>query len=184
MIGRLIPFVLILIAAGLFFGYVNPTYTGEIASLKTEIAGYDSALSAANDFTKKEDQLEAERGAISPEDQDRVETFLPDGVDNVQLILDLNSLASRSGLVLSNFDAKEAVGSQASANGSIPLASESNVDSLDLTVSGIGSYQAFKTFLTGAERSLRPLDLTSLSLEATPTGAYDYDMTFRIYWLR
>lgn len=182
MISRLLPFVLILIAIGLFFGYVDPTYTGAVASLKTEIASYDAALAAAQNFSDKEAQLAQQRANINPADEARVETFLPDGVDNVQLILDLNSLASRSGLTLSNFDTQDVSG-QSNSN-QLPLASENPVESLNLSVSGVGNYKAFKTFLTGAELSLRPMDLTNLTVEVTPSGVYNYGMTFRIYWLR
>lgn len=182
MIARLLPIVLILIAAGLFFGYVNPTYTGQIASLKGEIASYDAALAAAQSFSDKEAQLAQERSAIPAEDEARVEAFLPDGVDNVQLILDLNALAARSGLTLANFDTEDVSGR--SGGNQLPLTSEGPVESLNLTVSGVGSYKAFKTFLMGAERSLRPMDLVDLTVDDSPTGVYNYDMTFRIYWLR
>ncbi len=182
MISRIIPIVLILIAIGLFFGYVNPTYTQSILPLRAEIAGYDSALAAAKEFTAKESELEAQKAALNPEEENRIETFLPDDVDNVQLILDLNALASRSGISLSNFDTKEVTPSQGGDH--LPLSSDSPVDSLDITVSGIGTYQSFKTFLMAAEQSLRPLDLIDLTVEVSPTGVYTYDMTFRIYWLR
>lgn len=182
MISRIVPVVLILIAFGLFFGYVNPTYTQSVLPLRAEIAGYDSALAASKEFKEKESELEAQKAALDPEDENRIEAFLPDSVDNVQLILDLNSLASRSGISLSNFDTKTVAPDQGGDH--LPLSSDSTVDSLDITVSGIGTYQSFKTFLTAAEQSLRPLDLTDLTVEVSPTGVYTYDMTFRIYWLR
>jgi len=182
MTSRILPVLLILIAIGLFFGYVNPTYTGAVAALRTEIQGYDAALAAADKFAEKERALLAERNSIPAEGLARIESFLPDGVDNVQLILDLNSLASRSGLTLSNFD----VGTPAETSGGdrLSLASESPVESLDISVSATGSYAALKTFLLGAEWSLRPLDLTDISISESKTGVYTYDLTFRIYWLR
>lgn len=180
--NRILPIVLILIAVGLFFGYVNPTYTGPVAQLKSEIKSYDSALAAAKQFKAKEEQLKAMKSAIPLEDEARVEAFLPDSVDNVQLILDLNALAERSGLTLSNFDVAS---SRAEQEGDrILLESESPVQSLDLSLSATGDYESFKSFLLGAELSLRPLDLTELSLSDSATGIYSYDMTFRIYWLR
>ncbi len=183
MMSRIIPVVFILIAIGIFFGYINPTYSGEVRALQDEIRSYDAALRAAEAFREKEAQLMLERNGISQEGLARVESFLPDGVDNVQLILDLNALASRSGVVLSDFDIAESANEQAQG-GALELESEDAVDSLDLTVSATGTYTGFKTFLEGAEWSLRPLDLVSLEIQDSATGVYTYQMTFRIYWLR
>ena len=180
--SRILPVILVFIAIGLFFGYINPTYTGRVAQLRAEVQSYDAALSAAEAFSLKENELLAERGSIPAEGLSRVEAFLPDSVDNVQLIVDLNSLASRSGLSLSNFDTN--VTSNQNKGDALSLASQSPIESLDLSVSAIGSYTAFKSFLSGAERSLRPLDLVDLTIDDSKTGVYAYTMTFRIYWLR
>lgn len=182
MMSRILPIILVLIAIGLFFGYVNPTYTGDVAVIRGEIAGYDAALDAAKKFVDKKDELVRERNLIPPEGLARIEAFLPDGVDNVQLILDLNSLASRSGITLSNFDM--GVPEENNSSDRLSLASEGATESLDLSVSATGSYTALKTFLKGAEWSLRPMDLVDFSLGESRTGIYTYDMTFRIYWLR
>lgn len=183
MTEKLIPIALILAAGSVFFGYVNPAYSGSVKELRSEIKSYDGALAAAKDFQEKEAALIAEQSAIPEEGRARIEAFLPDGVDNVQLILDLNSLATRSGVRLSNFDVdlpEEVV----YAEGAIPLESEGPVESLDITVTAVGSYSAFRTFLSGIEWSLRPMDLVGLSIEDSDTGVYTFNMVLRIYWLR
>lgn len=180
--SRVLPIVFVLIALGLFFGYVNPTYTGPVAALREDIQSYDNALAAAKDFKQKEQELVARRSQIAPEDTARVEAFLPDSVDNVQLILDLNALAERSGITLSNFDVVTSRAEQ--ENDQVMLEAESPVAELELTLSAAGSYSAFKSFLLGTELSLRPLDLVELSISDSPTGVYTYEMTYRIYWLR
>ncbi|MDR3547772.1 MAG: hypothetical protein P4M11_05825 [Candidatus Pacebacteria bacterium] len=189
MISRILPILFLVIAAGLLFGYVNPTYTGQIADAKQQIASYDSALVAASQFNQKQNQLIAQENAIPATDIQRIQSFLPDGVDNVQLILDLNSLAARSGLTLSNFAVSQN-GSSASSTASggigttVPaLNSSISTNSLDLSVSATGTYAAFRTFLAATEQSLRPLDITSISITDSATGVYTYQMTFRIYWL-
>lgn len=182
MMSRIVPIILLLIAVGIFFGYVNPTYSGEVTMLREEIRSYDAALRAAEAFREKEAQLLLERNGISAEGLARVESFLPDGVDNVQLILDLNALASRSGMSLSDFDIREA--EDTGQGGALALEAEDPVESLDLSVSATGSYNSFKTFIEGAEWSLRPLDLVALEINDSATGIYTYQMTFRLYWLR
>lgn len=180
MMNRLVPVVLLLAAFGLFFGYIHPTYTDTIASARAEIRSYESALAAAEAFSRKESELLAERNAIPGDGLARIEAFLPDGVDNVQLIVDLNALADRSGVRLSDFDvaAPEEGGDDSFGTPASP------VDSLLLSVSAAGTYDAFRTFIEAAERSLRLLDVVELSVDDAPTGVYTYVLTFRMYWLR
>ncbi|MES2668735.1 MAG: hypothetical protein V4644_03555 [Patescibacteria group bacterium] len=198
MIARLIPFVLVIAAFALFFGYTQPTFGGSIASLQAEIESLDTALLAARQFKEKEVELTRERSEIPPEQLARLSAALPDSVDNVQLIVDLNSLAARSGVQLSEFDisGEETLGAATTGNigaatagtgdagPMLALGGEEATESLELSVSATGSYAAFRTFLDGVEQSLRPLDIIELSVQDSPTGVYIYNVTFRIYWLR
>jgi hypothetical protein len=180
----LLPILAILIAIGIFFGYVSPTWNGPIAQAKTQIASYNSALAAAAAFTTKENQLLAEENAIPAASLARLAAYLPDGVDNVQLILDLNSLASKSGMTLSNFNVADDTSDDSSDGSSSGLPESTNpVDSLTLSVTAAGTYPAFRAFLAGTEQSLRPLDVTNLTLADSATGVYNYTITYRIYWL-
>jgi hypothetical protein len=187
---RILPILFILIAIGLFFFYIEPTWNGPIAQAKQQVASYDSALAAASTFTQKENQLLAEQNSIPAASLSRLETYLPDGVNNVQLILDLNSLAQKSGVSLANFDVENnaaqqeagAGGATTPAVGGLPQ-STSAVNSLTLSVSATGTYQAFRTFLAASEQSLRQMDVTSLQVSNSSTGVYTYTITYRIYWL-
>lgn len=190
--SKLIPILCVLAAGGIFFGYINPTVTGSIAETNAAIERYDSALAAAKKFEQKQAQLAAEKQKIAPEALTRLESFLPDGVDNVQLILDLDALAARSGLRLGNFQTTEsgrghtAAGGPVGADGTPIMLNESSLptDSVDLSMSASGSYASMRAFLAGVETSLRPLDLIEFSVSDSNTGVYNYQMTFRLYWLR
>lgn len=188
MTSRFLPIVGILIAFGLFFGYIHPTYTGPVAEQRAQIRSYNTALQAAQMFTAKESELLSEQNAISEESLARLEAMLPNGVDNVQLILDLDALANRTGVRLSNFDVAPTIDDDEVESGltgnRISLTGERPAESLTLAVSATGSYAAFRTFLEGTERSLRLLDLVGLEVRDSATGVYTYDMVFRIYWLR
>lgn len=189
---RIVPLLMIIGAAGLFIGYVQPTYSGSIVDLTTEIRDLDTALAAATDFKEKEIQLTRDRAAITDEQITRLESFLPDNVDNVRLIVDLNSLAARSGVQLSEFSIEsntEASSTQGVAplgggSGALALSAGEPTDSLDLSVAATGSYAAFQTFLLGVENSLRHIDVVEISVTDSQTGIYTYDITFRLYWLK
>lgn len=196
MITRFLPLLPLLAGIGIFVAYVHPMYTGPISLLHEEIHGYERALAAAHDFNARQTELTASREAIAPDSLSRIEAFLPNGVDNVQLFLDLDALAGRTGLSLSDFDVLNAPirteaqpdeGAPPPAEGAPALMQAGPYDSLDISVTATGSYASFRAFLTSIERSLRLLDVTAVSInvaEGAPAGAYTYDIDLRLYWLR
>ena len=183
--NRILPVIAILIAIGLFLGYINPTRTGPMAATKAQIASYESALEAAEHFKDRESELVVAQANIPSDGLARLAAFLPDGVDNVQIILDLNTLAARSGMTLSDFNTgsgDRAPG--ASDDPTASLESDGPIDSLEITVSATGTYASFRNFVDGIESSLRMLDIVAVSVDDSATGVYTYDMTIRLYWLR
>jgi hypothetical protein len=110
-------------------------------------------------------------------------------VDNVGIILDLNALAARSGLALSNVDVLSSSqtgssGASQTSDGSLPAGGESPVGYVDLSLSAKGTYPALQGFMRGIEQSARLLDVRDLVVKGSDTGVYTYQMTIRLYWLR
>ncbi len=176
---KALPIFAVIVAALIFFGYVSPTWNGEIATMKIAIASNNEALAAADEYDKQKSQLTSARNAIDPKDLARLTAFLPDSVNNVRLILDLDALAARSGLSLSNIDVVDSSSPNAKAG-----TNTNPVGSIDLTLSAVGTYSALQSFLTGVEKSVRLLDVRDLTVKGSATGAYNYQMTVRLYWLR
>ena len=181
MTSRLFPVFALLAAAGIFFGYVNPVWTGPIAATKASIALDDQALAAAEQYSAQQNDLAAKRSAIEHANLAKLASFLPDSVDNVGLILDLNALAARSGISISNIDILTSPAE--SAKTSLPSGA-SLIGSVDLSLSAVGTYPSLKSFLAGVERSARLLDVQSLSVKGSETGVYTYEIKLRLYWLR
>jgi hypothetical protein len=184
--SRILPLISFIIAIAIFFAYVNPTWTGSIAAAKQTISADDQALVAAAHYTAQQNQLAAARDAIDPTGLSAVEAMLPDSVDNVGLILDLNALASRSGLSVSNIDVvtNAAGGSGQGNNGALPSTAQGTVSSVDLSLSALGTFSSLQNFLVGVEKSARLLDIHDLVVKGSDTGVYTYQMTIRLYWLR
>lgn len=191
--NRVLPILVLVLALGVFVGYVDPTWTGEVAETRDAIAANEDALAAAKSYLTREEELLQKRDAMDQNDLAKLSSMLPDGIDNVGLILALNALAARSGLALSNVDVSQPTGTNA-ANSAQGFSSRSGTGSgfdeatptgsVDLTLTATGSYAAFQSFLSGVERSERLLDVRSISVQGTNTGLYTYQMTIRFYWLR
>ena len=182
--NRLLSLIALGLALGIFFGYINPTWSGSIAAAKNAIQADNDALTAANEFNSKQNELASARNAIDSGNLSRLESFLPDSVANVGLILDLNALAARSGISLTSIDVAQTDTSSSGSATALPVTGDSPVGSIDLQLSAIGTYASLHAFLEGVERSARLLDVTELTVKGSDTGVYTYSMTMRLYWLR
>lgn len=184
MITRLMPFLALALAGAVIFGYIVPTYQNSIVATQKHIKSYEDALSAAKGFTQKEADLAQQRNSISQDNLARLESFLPDGVNNIQIIIDLSNLAAKSGMVLSNpnFDLSS-VSSGSSDPNTLALQSSNPVDSLQGSFELTGTYAQFRAFMAGLEQSLRPLDVVTLGVTSGDGANYKYNVTVRLYWL-
>lgn len=183
MTSRILPFFSFVLALGLFFAYTAPLWTGAVAASKAAIAQDTTALASAKHYVARENELAQQRDAIDPTALARLATFLPDSVDNVGLILDIDALAAHSGLALASIDvANSSAGGQnaVSADGTTP----GPIGTIDLTLAATGTYNALQTFLAGVERSERLLDVRDITVKSAATGVYTYQVTLRLYWLR
>lgn len=188
-IFALVAFIL---AGAILFMYTKPTYA-TIGDTQAQIAQYQQALDKAAQLQALKKKLLDRFNSFNPADISRLQTMLPDHVDNIGLILDLDSLASHYGLALENVDiaAPNATTGTGGAVGAVDVGNK-KYDSLSLRFSTYGTYDNFRAFLTDLEHSLRVVDLASLTIErGTAPGAsvrggpaYRYTMTINTYWLK
>lgn len=181
--NRIAPIFAFMIAVAIFFGYVYPTWAGSIANIKKSIITSESALEASDAYTARQNALATARDAIDPANLERLKVFLPDSVDNIGLMLDLDALATNTGIVLSDIDVASDV-KTASMSDDVVGAAPDPVGSVDMSISAIGTYAALKAFLMSIENSARILEVRQISVKGSDTGVYTYQMKVRIFWLR
>lgn len=188
MIRFIIAGIALVSAGGVFFTYTKPTYDASGAT-RAEIAEYDAALTKAAELQELKQTLLTRYNTFSREDIDRLKKMLPDHIDNVRLILDLDNLAGANGLALQNVVVSTPSSeSQAQTAASAISSSRQGYDSVTLSFTTIASYETFLKFLSDLQTSLRIVDLVSLKLapSGAPGGAllYSFDITLRTYWLK
>lgn len=176
-------------AGGIFFFYTKPAYA-TVGELQAQIAQYQEALDKAAQLQALKQKLMDRYNAFNPTDVSRLQTMLPDHVDNIGLILELDNLASRYGMALENVDvsALQSDNNQQSVVETIGVSSQ-KYDSLTIHFATYGTYDNFRAFLRDLESSLRIVDLQLLTLSAQTTPgsselAYGYQMTIKTYWLK
>jgi len=186
---NLITLTLLVAAFALFFGYINPAYgktTGSvliteksIVELKDHRAQYEEALSKAREIERARTGLLEKYNNILPEDQEKLLKLLPDHIDSVRLIIDINNIAAQYGMTLKNITLNEGEGVKSQSVG--PTEELYRLVEFRFVVSG--AYEDLRSFLKDTEQSLRLIDIESLAFAAVTDTAYDYTVTIRTYRL-
>jgi Tfp pilus assembly protein PilO len=192
----IISIIALVLAIALFVGYTKPTYE-KIENVKKDIIKFDQALAKSRELQELKRGLLSRYNTFSERDLSRLNKLLPDHVDNVRLVLDLDNLASRYGMAVQNVLISKSVEEnpqEVTVLGSLGVQND-KFDSLTLQFATVGSYSNFVRFLEDLESSLRIVDLIGLTIEEANISSedekdeleeplYEYNVSIRTYWLK
>lgn len=177
----LLPILFVAAAAGIFFGFIDPAYS-RVQELRAEESQFDQALTRSRELQQVRDQLLSRYNVIPEMQVTRLKKFLPDNVDNVRLILDIDSIAARYGMRTRNVQLQT---TDDRPNRGQVGQSDSAYQSVVVTFSVTGPYDVFRSFIEDLERSLRLVDIIGISFSSANTGdVYDYSVSIKTYWLK
>jgi len=184
-----LPFILILVSVGIFFVVIDPQYE-RIKELKFEREDNEATLRLAKELERKRVQLHEEFNQISEEDKEQLQKLIPDTVDNVRLILDINNISETFGIAIRDIS----IESESSAEGdqtddfvdNSVIDNTSSVGTITLGFSVSATYDTFKALMEDLENSLRVVDIRTLSIGGAGTENifYDFEVVLDTYWLR
>lgn len=176
---NVLPILLIIASAALFVTFIDPHYQST-KGLQAQIATYDDALNKSKDLQKIRDQLLSRYNTFSSDNLDRLKLLLPDNVDNIRLVLDIDTIASHYGMAISNLKI-----AQSSPTGQTFTGDTQDVQSVDLTFTVSADYNNFLKFIRDLEDSLRIVDIRTIdfTVNNTKPTATNYTVTVRTYWL-
>lgn len=175
----LTPIILIAASLGLFYLFVNPQYK-ELKVARARAVAYDTAITTAQTVVAKQNELVARKDSFDPTDIDRLNTLLPDKIDNIRLIIYINDIARTRGLTIT--DIKVAGDSGTKTTNSSDTKLYGNVVT---TFSVTSSYDQFQKLMADYEKSLRLLDVSQVSIKPTDDGTpYTFSVSFKTYWLK
>ncbi|MBU6231878.1 MAG: hypothetical protein KGI45_00860 [Patescibacteria group bacterium] len=192
-------FILIVLAVGMYLT-VTSGIVAQANAVQSVNAQYQAAIASSLKLIQVRDKVLADYNNLSADDRARLAKMLPNSVDNIRLIIDLNNLALRHGFTLKNVSAKTSdsvpagqppvravpqVGGGASMNqAAIPALNGPTLDTINVSFGLSAPYQQFQSFLQDLEADLRIMDVTHLSVTANPNGIYDWNLDLQTYWLR
>ena len=174
----IVQIILLLASVGIFFGYINPAYN-DSKNLSSEFNQYEQALFNSKALITTRDTLVSKRNSLNQTDLSRLQTLLPDSVDSVNLIIELDSIASQFGMRIRNF-------TEGSVNQSGTLGvSATPYGTLSLSFTTTASFETFIAFLKAMENNLRLIDVTGISFNSTTNNSvYDFTVNVNTYWLK
>jgi len=210
MLRYITPIILIGISIAGFLMFAKPII-GDISNKKNEIISYNEALDNSKALENERDKLTQKYNAINPADLVRLQKFLPDNVDNIRIILEIEKIALPYGMVLKDVKYDSAVSDKtatatntnnttnATAGGSLPqntlLANESSkkYGTWNLSFSTEGTYSNFINFTKDLQNNLRMVDISSVTFSSDSSvvlgkpkvsDLYKYDFKIKTYWLK
>lgn len=173
--------ILILLSIGLFYTFTSVQYQDvkELQSLANE---YRNVLKNASALVDLRDNLLVSYSAFPRAEVERLNKVLPDNIDIVRLALDLDTMAARYGISIRSI--QSAVGKDRGSGRIVLPENEDVYETVTVSFSFISSYENFKRLLGDVERSLRIMDVRSISFQASDSGFYEYKVTVETYWLK
>ncbi len=190
----ILPASLIGVAIAGFFIFADPLYQS-ISGERAQIASYDEALSNSKALEAERDKLTQKYNSFDPDNLAKLQKLLPDNVDNIRLILEIEKIALPYGMALK--DVKYDTTSSSTVNSQIggmqtETGLNKNYGTWNLEFSTQGTYNNFISFLKDLESNLRIVDVSSvqfsssgnLGLNPSVPEAYKYSFKIKTYWLK
>ncbi len=178
--SKLTPVILIVFSVLIFFAFIDPQ-RAEITALREEKAEYEEVLAKAKDLLELRDELLKKYTSVSDEDKERIQLMLPDNVDNVRLVLDIDQLAQNKKIALKNITVNS--GKQLAEQKPDAGTPSGNIGVATVGFSVNTTYELFLDFLRELEDSLRIIDVTGLTIAPAEKG-FNYSIVLRTYWLK
>ena len=207
---KLITHLVVLIAAFvLFTAFTQPTFE-QAKAVEQEISDYELAIDKADQLIARVEELINQRNRFSTSDLERLESFLPDYIDEVGTVLSLDALSSKHRLLFGDIAVAKVVSESSeeddtdrdvrqqkklltkidvNAFDENPEVKQSKTASSDqyaklaITFTAVGEYNDFRQFLSEMESSLSLMDISVLGVTEADkeVGAQTFQVTVHIY---
>ncbi len=173
--------VIVLLSVGIFYTFTSPVYD-EVKALRVSAGEYRNVIDNISRIAETRDALLVNYESIPSVEIDRLSKVLPDNIDAVRLALDLDTIAGRYGVAVKDVQV-ETKPDQNSATISLPNGS-AGYQSATVSFSFVSNYQNFIRFLGDLEKSLRIMDVKSVTFKTNDAGLYEHRVTVSTYWLQ
>lgn len=189
--SRVAQFMMVILAVALFVFVTLPAYR-DADALRKKAADNEQTLALSTKLKQNRDDLLDRFNRVTDAERENLRRLLPDTLDNVRLVNDISDIAAFHNLKIRDI----AVGDQGNgANSgksvtqvqtaaSDASARKQRYGTLTLSFSTTATYGDFASLLRELERSLRLVDVRSVTIKSSPGRAYEFSVVLETYWLR
>ncbi|ETB63990.1 TPA: hypothetical protein DIC38_01310 [Candidatus Nomurabacteria bacterium] len=174
----------------LFVVFTNPTYK-EVGTLKMEVLQYKDAINNLNNLETLRDELLLSYRDIKEEDKEKLKHLLPDAVSSIELVLEIEKIASENMVVIKDVDFGSDKEATLSNSGIIGDTNTLNNKYGEYTIGFKleAEYESFNKFLSELEKNLRLVDVESIKFDTMLSTKEEgsilvYDLEIKTYWLK
>lgn len=196
---KLLNLLFALLPVSLYYGYIEPVYTGNqglvwtpqtsILVLKAQNEQYKSAADQAALVTTEIDKVNKTYLDLNADIKNKIIMMLPDSIDQFKLRNEVTSIANKKGIAISNLKVTEAV----------RIKNPSVIGGYKISFNMKGNYATIKSLLEEYEKSTRFFVIESLSIthhvkkdgngieiadSAVTEDMLDGEIVFNVYYLK
>ncbi len=165
-------------------GYLLNNSDKGITGLKAQELGLNEALGNARTLKTKINELSKIEQAIPQLDRDRLDKFIPDSIENINLIIDINTIAVKNGMIIKDVQFKSTGNEKAVSDAAAKATNSVKIAETAISFSVTGGYKSFAEFLKGLSDSIRVTDVSSLSFKVDDKGLNQYNFEVKTYWVK
>jgi Tfp pilus assembly protein PilO len=196
--SNIVATAFLIIAVAIFAFFTNPRWSGvtgsadfsekSVAELRKDEVEYASALEKTREIERVRSGLLTVYNSIASEDLERLKRLVPDHVDTIRLLLDIQRTAALRNLLLTDIslgaDREGGNGSQPpTLTPGIGPVETRGFDTIELGFTVSGTYESFVAFLRDLEESLRVVDIVNLTFDSSKGLSYQFEINLRTYKL-
>lgn len=159
----LIPMLFTVLSVGVYLSFIQDT----LKSISVELGNekiLDGYLEDAGTATEKLQHIETSYESIPKTDEEKLRTLFPDTIDDLRLIVDVNTIAERNGLIMEGANPT-----------TVPSTPENPLPYVTHTLefSVTATYDVFHAFLSDLEKSLQLRNVTKIAFKPEIGGEED-----------
>jgi len=196
-----LPIAMIIIGVISVFWYSWPAYQ-ETNEINSDIEEFETALDQVNEIQQIRDNLLGQYNEIPESNLYVVDRILPNELNTVRMLIELDQIAISSGLSVSDISFSNRSDQVTDiSQGDQPVGPQTPYESAELSFSVSGSYDDALAFIRNIERSTRLIDILELSIsnqseeeqegqtvapseQTAPLGDnISFSITGKTYWL-
>lgn len=178
--SRTLTSILSIVIAVLLYVFVIDQQLTQMSIVQNEIDEYKKAEEKFTEFQRKLDSLVAVKNQASVIENEKLDAIVPEVVDDVKLIVDLENMAKSRGMLFGNISIDNSKDTPSNTSSS-EVATGPTLKGTDISFEVIGSYEQFKQLLEDLERSLVLLEVVTLDFAVNQGSYQQYAITVRAY---